>query len=177
MTERHDWTERRSPKGDAGTSAGSKRRTRRQAAGLQFTRHADQRLRQRGLRTKDIELVMALGTQGPAGRVVLLASDAAREIAECKRRIQTLERLRGCVVVCEQGMVITCYHASGPAARHVMRDDRRRRPQPPGKATPGSGTRMRSHGQWERRSRTTPKTRSSTPPLPARITEAPRKSS
>ena len=94
---------------------------------LQFTRHANDRLQQRGFRSKDVELVMTCGTEGPAGRVVLLSRDVAREVAACKRRIQMLERLRGCVVVCDEGTVVTCYHADGPAGRRTLRDGGKRR--------------------------------------------------
>lgn len=99
------------------------------AVELSLTRHANERLQQRGLRARDIDIVMGCGTEGPGGRVVLLERDAAREIAECKRRIQALERLRGCVVVCEEGMVVTCYHATGGAGR-ALRDGGKRRRRP-----------------------------------------------
>ena len=77
---------------------------------FKLTRHANERMRQRGLRDRDIELVLACGTDGPHGRVALLGRDAAKEIAECKRRIRMLERLRGWVVVYEDGVVVTCYN-------------------------------------------------------------------
>lgn len=117
----------------SGTSA-----TGRESA-LTLTRHARERLRQRGLCDKDIELVLECGTDGSYGRVALLGCDVAREVAECKRRIQTLERLRDWVVVCEGGIVVTCYNAAGQARHRMLgnSDQRRRRTKPPtGKPTP-----------------------------------------
>ena len=95
----------------------------------ELTRHAQDRMRQRGLRDPDIQLVLECGTQAPHGRVMLRDRDVDREIRECKRRIQRLERLRRVVVVCEDRSVVTCYHAHGPTGRRTLRDDpgRRRR--------------------------------------------------
>ncbi len=76
-------------------------------SGLAITRHAGRRMQQRGLREPDVQLVRACGTAGPYGRTVLLDRDIDREIRECKQRIQSLERLRGCVVVSEDGVVVT----------------------------------------------------------------------
>lgn len=86
-----------------------------------LTNHAGVRLRQRGLRETDIDLVMACGTDAPGGRVILRRRDVAREIAACKRRIQTLERLSGCTVVCEEDAIVTCYHATGHLGRKVLK--------------------------------------------------------
>ena len=97
-------------------------------SGLAITRHAGRRMQQRGLREPDVQLVRACGTAGPYGRTVLLDRDIDREIRECKQRIQSLERLRGCVVVSEDGVVVTAYHAVGQAGRQVLRRRRNRDP-------------------------------------------------
>ncbi|MXY52706.1 MAG: DUF4258 domain-containing protein [Gammaproteobacteria bacterium] len=91
-----------------------------------ITRHAERRMRQRGLRDADVKLVKECGTVAPYGRVVLLDRDADREIREYKRRIQTLERLRGCVVVTDGTTVITCYRPVGKARRRTLRRKRTR---------------------------------------------------
>ena len=95
------------------------------------TRHADRRMRQRGLRERDVQLVTDCGTAGPYGRTVLLDRDVDREIRECKRRIQSLERLRGSVVVRDGDEVITCYDAVGKAGRQTLRRRRNRDPWRP----------------------------------------------
>ncbi len=92
----------------------------------ELTRHAQTRMRQRGLRDRDIRLVLECGTQAPHGRVMLRNQDVEREITECKRRIQLVGRLRGAVVVCEDGCVVTCYHAVGRAGRQTLRENGRR---------------------------------------------------
>ena len=84
-------------------------------------------MRQRGLRDCDIKLVLDCGTPAPHGRSMLRDRDVDREITECKRRIQRLERFRGVVVVSEGSSVVTCYHAHGPAGRRTLRDDSGRR--------------------------------------------------
>lgn len=91
-------------------------------ANPELTRHAHTRMRQRGSRDRDIGLVLQCGTQAPHGRVMLSNSDVEREVTVCKRRIQLLERLRGAVVVCEDGSVVTCYHADGKAGRRTFRE-------------------------------------------------------
>ena len=101
--------------------------TRRMAPAQELTHHAQQRMRQRGLRDPDIQLVLECGTQAPHGRVMLRDRDVDREITECKRRIQRLEKLRRVVVVCEDSSVVTCYHAHGPAGRRTLRGDNGRR--------------------------------------------------
>ena len=95
---------------------------------LAITRHAGRRMQQRGLRERDVHLVKAFGTVGPCGRTVLLDRDVDKEIRECKERIQSPERLRGCVVVSEDGVVVTCYHSVGQAGRRVLRRRRNRDP-------------------------------------------------
>ena len=88
--------------------------------GLTLTHHANKRVRQRGLRDKDVELIMECGTTGSRGRVALLRRDVAREVEECKRCIQKLERLKDWVVICEDEVVITCYNAGGQKRQQML---------------------------------------------------------
>lgn len=89
----------------------------RPASLLVFSKHAARRVRQRGLRDRDVELVLDHGTPVAEDGVVLLNQDAEREIARRKQEIQALERLRGCKVVVADGRVITCYHTSNRQQR------------------------------------------------------------
>ena len=76
---------------------------------LHLTRHAEARLRQRGMRADDLDLIVAHGTLVGDDTYVLRAEDAAREIEDCKDRIRHLERLRGRKVVVDGTAVLTCY--------------------------------------------------------------------
>ena len=76
---------------------------------ITLTKHADQRLRQRGRSPADLEAVLRFGTRLDPNSVVLLNKDADREVARLKREIARLERLRGWKVVEDGGCVITTY--------------------------------------------------------------------
>ena len=86
-----------------------------------FTRHAQTRMRQRGFRERDIDLIVECGTLMRPGLHVLRDRDVAKEIRASKQRIQTLERLRGSAAVVEQGVIVTCYHATRPARKRSAR--------------------------------------------------------
>lgn len=89
------------------------------------TRHAEARMRQRGLRDEDIRLAFKASTQVTNDAFVLTDRDAAREIQKRKREIQTFERLKGCKLIVEGGALVTCYHI--PAAQARLRRNRKRR--------------------------------------------------
>ena len=91
--------------------------------GIAYSNHACQRMQQRGIRERDIDLLMTCGTQIDDDSILLSDKDAAREIKRRKHEIQALERLRGCRVVISEGVVVTCYHAH---ARHLKKVLRRR---------------------------------------------------
>lgn len=85
-----------------------------------LTRHAEQRLRQRGYRTDDVELVLDLGT--PTGNAVLLTNqDVETEIAECRHRIARLERLRGTAIILGEEKVVSVYKPRRIKARRMLR--------------------------------------------------------
>ena len=79
---------------------------------LIYTRHADQRMQQRGIRKTDVELVRRCGTRIHDGFLLLTRRDSEREICQRKREIQALERLRGCKVLLDHDVVVTLYHAT-----------------------------------------------------------------
>ncbi len=88
---------------------------------LDFSKHAARRVRQRGLRDRDVELAVECGTPIAGDGIVLLDSDVRRETARRKREIQAFERLRGCKVVVSEGTIITCHHADGQRTARAHR--------------------------------------------------------
>jgi hypothetical protein len=77
---------------------------------VDFTKHAQDRLQQRGFRKADIDLILEAASEIGPKIYVLTNQDAAQEIQQRKREIQTLERLRGATLVIEEGRLITMYH-------------------------------------------------------------------
>jgi hypothetical protein len=84
---------------------------------LALTRHAEVRVRQRGLRDADIALLMDAATPLAADAWLMTDADVAREITRRKREIQQIERLRNVKVVIADGVVVTAYH-SRPSDQH-----------------------------------------------------------
>jgi hypothetical protein len=84
---------------------------------LPITKHAQVRMRQRGYRGSDIELVLAYGTESKEA-VVLTKSDVERGVRRLKRHIQALERLNGTAIVTGGEIVQTVYR---PRKRKMRR--------------------------------------------------------
>jgi hypothetical protein len=85
-----------------------------------LTRHGTERLRQRGYRKADVGLVLALGT--PMGNAVVLTDrDVTQRIAECRRLISQLERLRGSAVVLAGDRVLSVYRPRRSKLRRLLR--------------------------------------------------------
>ena len=78
--------------------------------GIMRSDHATQRMQQRGIRERDVDLVLNGGTQIDEASILLSDRDAAREIERRNQEIQALERLRGCKIVISEGVLVTCYH-------------------------------------------------------------------
>lgn len=89
-----------------------------------LTRHAEMRMRQRGLRDDDLRLLLKTASQVSPDAYMLTERDAACEIAIRKREIQSLERLKGCKVVVEDGTIITCYRAHRKNQKKTLRRGR-----------------------------------------------------
>ena len=66
---------------------------------LILTRHAEARLRQRGLRESDIALAMEIAAPVGEDAWLLTYTAAADEVARLRGRIQRIQRLRGLKVV------------------------------------------------------------------------------
>ncbi len=75
---------------------------------LPLTNHARVRMRQRGYRGFDIQLVLRYGTESREA-VVLTHSDVERGVRLLKREIAALERLNGTAIVTSGEVVQTVY--------------------------------------------------------------------
>ena len=79
---------------------------------LHITRHAEARMSQRGIRNRDLDVLLDHGTDIGQDRVMLLAQDAERVIGNLKKQIARIQRLKGKVIVVSEGTLITAYHQS-----------------------------------------------------------------
>ena len=84
-----------------------------------FSSHAEERLRQRGYRERDVRLVLECGTPTPDA-VLLTGKDVAREVAECRRRIARLEKLRGTAVFLAEETVVTIYRPDRERTKRLL---------------------------------------------------------
>lgn len=85
---------------------------------LQYTLHARQRLRQRGRKTRDVNLIVRYGTAVNGGGIVLLRQDVDRALSDLKRRAEALQRLANWKVVLAGDRVVSIYPAT---RRHLRR--------------------------------------------------------
>jgi hypothetical protein len=92
---------------------------------LRLTDHAETRMRQRGFRKADVDLVLRVATRVADDAFFLTDKDAAREIERRRREIQQLERLRGSKLVVEGGALVTLYHTDPKPTRSGGRMRRR----------------------------------------------------
>lgn len=93
--------------------------------GIELSKHAEQRIRQRGRRRSDIDAILSCGTPIDGASYYLLDRDVDREIGRRKREISDLERLRGWrVVMVGDEKVATVYRASRRTEKRLLRDDR-----------------------------------------------------
>ena len=79
---------------------------------LPFTKHGQERMRQRGLRKTDLETILEYGTEIDQDRIMLTGQDVDKIIRFLKREIAKFERLKNKIVVVSDGRLITTYHAN-----------------------------------------------------------------
>ena len=91
-----------------------------------YTRHAEMRMGQRGIRKKDIRLILAFGTQVDDETWLVRDRDVAPEIETLKRKIQALSRLRNRKLVIRDGRVITTYFSRPADQKRTLRRGRRK---------------------------------------------------
>lgn len=93
---------------------------------LIYTRHARTRNQQRGIRGTDIRLIQQFGTPVDRDTWLMRRRDVAREIANRKREIQTLERLKNRKVVIIDEHVITAYPSRPADQKRALRSGRQK---------------------------------------------------
>ena len=91
----------------------------------ELTQHASRRIRQRGFRERDVDLILEAGTPTLDG-VLLTGGDVAEQVATYRRRIADLERLRGSAVFLAEGRVVSVYRPSSDRLRRMIREGRSR---------------------------------------------------
>ncbi len=87
---------------------------------LMLTSHATMRMAQRGIGSKDAELIALVGTEVEGGYLVL-DKDYKELERQLKGLLQRLRRVIGKRLVLDGGRVLTAYHASGRQRRRLMR--------------------------------------------------------
>lgn len=122
---------------------------------LILSRHAETRMRQRGMRSSDLGFILRCGSEigGDTHDIYFLkrkdaqreigrlqgvirrlkhqrgfasCTDREREIRRLKLHIHTLERLRGRKLVVADGIVVTCYRSSPRDRKRMFRRGRER---------------------------------------------------
>lgn len=86
-----------------------------------YSIHVSQRMQQRSMRKKDLNLVLEYGTQVDDDSFLLSNKDIAREKRRLKREIQALDRLRGVKVVIKVGVIVTSLRATKTQVKKVLR--------------------------------------------------------
>lgn len=93
---------------------------------LIYTRHAETRTQQRAIRKRDIELIQVYGTPVDIDTWLMRRRDVVREIANRKREIQLLERLKNRKVVIRDERVITAYPSRPADQKLALRRGRQK---------------------------------------------------
>ena len=88
---------------------------------MNITKHAQQRIQQRGLSATDLEIILTHGTETRGG-YYLRRKDTERVEVELKKLINQLHRLTGKYVVVEGNTVITAYHPGQRSQKNVLRN-------------------------------------------------------
>ena len=88
-----------------------------------LSHHAEKRMRQRGLRNSDIDLISRCASL-IGGDLFLSRKDVAREIRCRKQEIQALERLSGTKVAFACETVVTCYQSGKSDQKRMLRKGR-----------------------------------------------------
>lgn len=74
-----------------------------------ITRHAEARMQQRGLRKRDLELMLVAADQVGPDAYLMTNEVVDGEISRLKKEIQQFERLRGKKLIVEGDIVVTAY--------------------------------------------------------------------
>lgn len=88
--------------------------------------HVRVRMRQRGRRSEEVELLISAATQVEPGAYLLTEADVRREVARRKREISRLEKLAGWKVIVAGDTVVSCYHSRREDQKRMLRRGRAR---------------------------------------------------
>jgi hypothetical protein len=88
---------------------------------LVITSHAAVRMAQRGMNTKDAELIVLIGTEVDDGYLVR-ARDYQEVERVLKKLLQRLRRVVGKRLVVAEGRIVTAYHVSKTRQRQMLRN-------------------------------------------------------
>ena len=91
-----------------------------------YTRHAETRMQQRGVRSGDVTLIIECGTQIDDETWLMRDRDVRREIERRRREIQALGRLKSTKVVMRGEQVITAYPSRPNDRKRTLRRGRRK---------------------------------------------------
>ena len=89
-----------------------------------LSRHAETRLRQRGLRASDVDLILRCATEIGEDLYFLTRKDVEREKHRLKQEIQALERLNGQKLVVAEETIVTCYKSRRYDQQRMLRRGR-----------------------------------------------------
>ena len=76
---------------------------------VNITRHAAERMRQRGIRESDLDVVLELAEEIRPDVYFLSYKAAHRAIEQLKRQIRKIEKMKGVTMVICNGRVVTTY--------------------------------------------------------------------
>ena len=93
---------------------------------LIYTRHAETRTQQRGIRKDDIRLIQEFGTLIDEDTWLLRRRDTARAVENLKREIRRLSRLTNRKVVIHDELVITAYPSHPADQKLALRRGRQK---------------------------------------------------
>lgn len=96
-------------------------------AAFGVSKHADGRMQQRGIRRRDIDLILLWGTSVDDGGILLRHRDVDDAIRQGERDVDGLRRACGAWAVYRDDMVVTCYR---PTRKETRRAHRRLRHGP-----------------------------------------------
>lgn len=91
---------------------------------LALSNHAEARMRQRGVRISDLELILGCASEIGEDIYFLSRKDADREIRRRKHEIQALQRLQGQKIVVADDTVVTCYRSRRRDQKRMLRKGR-----------------------------------------------------
>lgn len=92
---------------------------------LELSQHAEARIKQRGLRINELDLIMLIATEVEGGFYVRKKDVVDIEHA-IKRSLERLKKLPGKRLVVQGNTIVTAYHASQNDERRLLRKGQRR---------------------------------------------------